>query len=75
MTATVQVDAKVDALNERLFNHGSGVVPSLTERIESVEKAADDETWWDRKKDFVFISMLPLMAVVHAAARKLGLDI
>lgn len=52
MTATVQVDAKVDALNERLFNHGSGVVPSLTERIESVEKAADDETWWDPSIEF-----------------------
>lgn len=63
------------ALNERLFNHGSGVVPTLQADIQEIKDERKSEAKWDRLHNILHYSITPLLFALHEIARKLGMPI
>lgn len=63
------------ALNERLFNHGSGVVSTLQSDIQEIKDERKSEAKWDRVHNILHYSITPLLIALHELARKMGAPI
>lgn len=67
--------ASSQALNERLFNHGSGVIPTIQRDIQDIKDDRKSEARWERIHNIAHYSLTPLLGVAHAIARHFGVDI
>ena len=67
--------SSTDALNERLFNHGSGVVSTLQADILEIKNDRIRDEKWERIHNVLHYSMGPTLIALHQIARKLGITI
>jgi hypothetical protein len=63
--------ATCTALNERLFNGGSGVITVIQADIDELKTDAKNEVWWDRGKT----ALGPILVGLHMLLHKFGLKV
>lgn len=66
---------KLESLEDRLFNGGSGVVQTLQNDIQEIKDDRANDKKWDKIHNIVHYSSIPLLGVIHAIMRKLGVNI
>lgn len=67
--------AKVDALDTRLFNGGTGVIHNLQQDIQEIIDERQEEQRWNRLHNILHYSIAPILVFAHALARKLGVNV
>lgn len=65
----------VSALNERLFNHGSGVIATLQGDIQEIKDGRRSDARWDKVHNVAHYSLTPILLSLHAIARHFGVDV
>lgn len=63
------------SLDDRLFNHGSGVVPVLQADIKEIKEDRIRDERWERLHNLAHYSTGPLLIALHQFARKIGITI
>ncbi len=66
---------RVQSLEDRLFNSGSGVIHTLQGDIQEIKDARTSEARWDRLHNVLHYGLPPLLMTLQTIARKMGLAI
>jgi hypothetical protein len=67
--------ASVVALNERLFNGGTGIIPVLQEDIAEIKSDAKEQEKYRMIKNIVQYASAPVLVGLHILIRRLGVNI
>jgi hypothetical protein len=70
--ALARIEQKVDGLDTRLFNGGTGVISTIKEDIKNLEARMDNKDKWDRIRNLVMFIGGPFVAAAHAIANHFG---
>lgn len=71
----VNANAKIEGLNERLFNGGAGVIAGLQDQIHHINDERHDEKKWVRINNTIQYTLTPIVVGLHITLRKLGMNI
>ncbi len=74
-TIATKAAVSTEALNERLFNHGSGVVTTLQADIDEVKQDRLRDEKWERLHNIAHYSLTPMVVAFHTIARHFGIDV
>jgi hypothetical protein len=66
---------KVDSLQDRLFNGGSGVIHTLQQDITEIKSDRASQVKWDRFHNIMHYTLTPVLVTLHAIARHFGIGV
>ncbi len=66
---------RVESLEDRLFNGGSGVIHTLQDDIREIKGERASEARWNRVHNILHYSIGPLLVTAQTIARKFGMPI
>lgn len=74
-SATATAAQRVEGLETRLFNGGSGVIQTLQNDITEMKDERKTDQRWDRLHNILHYGLTPLVVGLHAIARHFGVEI